>query len=411
MDYVPKKTIIFWIMFQKSLEIQKKYISLSEELYDKYMYERVLQKSILERCFRGKAIILLGARQVGKTTMLKNIVNDIQSQVLFLNCDEPQIVTSLTNRNLKDLQMLIGSNKVVVIDEAQKVDNIGLTIKLIVDNMPDVQVIATGSSAFELRNRLNEPLTGRKYEYQMFPISTDEIYKTSGYIDVVSSLESRLVYGSYPDVLTHAHEAQDLLLALSDSYLYKDILAVDNLRRPVVLDKLLKALAYQVGSEVSFNELAQTVGSDSKTVERYIELLEKCFIVFRLNGLCRNLRNELKKSKKIYFYDNGIRNAVIQQFAPLDMRNDVGALWENFFISERLKRNHYTQHHCNVYFWRTKSQQEIDFIEESDGFMTAFEMKWNTKKGKTSIPSSFLNAYQVRKSVIVTPDNYLDWLI
>ena len=390
---------------------EKKYIPLPVELDDKYMYERVLQKNILERCFRGKAIILLGARQVGKTTLLKSIVKDIQSQVLFLNCDEPQIVTALTNRNLKDLQMLVGSNKVVVIDEAQKVDNIGLTIKLIVDNMPDVQVIATGSSAFELRNRLNEPLTGRKYEYQMFPISTDEIYKTSGYIDVVSSLESRLVYGSYPDVLTHAQEAQDLLLELSDSYLYKDILAVDNLRKPVVLDKLLKALAFQVGSEVSYNELAQIVGSDSKTVEKYIELLEKCFIVFRLNGLCRNLRNELKKSKKVYFYDNGIRNAVIQQFAPLDMRNDVGALWENFFISERIKRNNYSQHHCNVYFWRTKSQQEIDFIEESDGFMTAFEMKWNTKKSKTSIPSSFLNAYQVKESVIITPDNYLDWLI
>ena len=307
--------------------------------------------------------------------------------------------------------MVIGANKFVVIDEAQKVDNIGLTLKLIVDNMPDVQVIATGSSAFELRNCLNEPLTGRKYEYQMFPISSKEIYQSSGYIDLKGGLETRLIYGSYPDILNHASDARELLRMLTDSYLYKDILATDNLRKPDVLDKLLRALAFQVGSEVSYNELAQTIGTDSKTVERYIELLEKCYIIFRLHGLSRNLRNELKKAKKIYFYDNGVRNAVIQQFAPLELRNDAGALWENFFISERIKRNHYQQNYCNIYFWRTKSQLEIDYIEEQNGQMTAFEMKWNPKKSNTSIPETFLNAYDVKETVVITPENYLEYLL
>lgn len=375
------------------------------------MFQRELQSIILEQCFKQKAIILLGARQVGKTTLLKKIIQEQNGGVLYLNCDEPQTVVALTNRNLKELQMLIGANKFVVIDEAQKVDNIGLTLKIIVDNMPDIQIIATGSSAFELRNRLNEPLTGRKFEYQMFPISTNEIYKTSGYIDIQRMLEPRLIYGSYPDILNQSTDTQMLLRNLTDSYLYKDILATENLRKPDLLDKLLRALAYQVGSEVSYNELAQTVGSDSKTVEKYIELLEKCFIIFRLNGLSRNLRNELKKAKKIYFYDNGIRNAVIQQFAPLEMRNDVGALWENFFISERIKRNHYQQHYCNMYFWRTQSQQEIDYIEERDGMMTVFEMKWNPKKANNTIPEAFLKAYPIKETAIITPENYLDWLL
>lgn len=375
------------------------------------MYVRDLQQIIKDKCFRHKAILLLGARQVGKTTLLKKFIHEQADEVLFLNCDESLTVSLLANRNLRQLQTMIGTARIIVIDEAQKVDNIGLTLKMMVDNFPEVQVIATGSSAFELRNRLNEPLTGRKYEYQLFPISTNEIYKTSGYVDVARLLETRLIYGSYPDVLTHGAEAHELLNLLTESYLYKDILATENLRKPELLDKLLRALAFQVGSEVSYNELAQTIGSDAKTVERYIELLEKCFIIFRLNGLSRNLRNELKKAKKIYFFDNGVRNAVIQQFAPLDLRNDVGALWENFFISERIKFNHYRQHYSNIYFWRTKSQQEIDYIEERDGAFTAFEMKWNPRNAKATIPSSFLNAYPVAETAIITPDNYLNYLI
>ena len=375
------------------------------------MFQRTLQQIILDKSFRHKAIILLGARQVGKTTLLRNIIKGHDESTLYLNCDEPRTVAALTNRNLEDVKALIGANRLVVIDEAQKVDNIGLSIKIIVDNIPDVQVIATGSSAFELRNRLNEPLTGRKYEFQMFPISTDEIYQTNGYLDVLKLLETRLIFGSYPDILNQEDEPESLLRTLADSYLYKDVLSSDNLRKPDILDKLLRALAFQVGSEVSYNEIAQTIGTDSKTVERYIDLLEKCFIIFRLNGLSRNLRNELKKAKKIYFYDNGVRNAVIQQFAPLDMRNDVGALWENFFISERMKFNHYSGNYCNTYFWRTTRQQEIDYLEEANGFITAFEMKWNQKKANVSFPKSFMEAYSVATTHVVTPDNYLDFLI
>ncbi len=375
------------------------------------MFTRELYPVILDQCFKGKAIILLGARQVGKTTLLRQVIQTAQTEVQYLNCDEPQVVEALMNRNLRELVLLVGKAKYIVIDEAQKVNNIGLTLKLIVDNIPDVQVIATGSSAFELRNRLNEPLTGRKFEYQMYPISTNEIYQSSGYVDVKRLLETRLIYGSYPEVLSNLDNAQSLLLSLSDSYLYKDILTMDSMRKPDVLNKLLQALAFQIGSEVSYNELAQTIGTDSKTVEKYIDLLEKCFIIFRLNGLSRNLRNELKKAKKIYFCDNGVRNAVIQQFAPVALRNDMGQLWENFFISERIKRNHYLGHHCNIYFWRTTSQQEIDYIEESDGQMSAFEMKWNPKKATVKLPEAFLKAYSVKQTAVVTTENYLDWLI
>ena len=376
------------------------------------MYHRDLKPIIADKCFRHKAILLLGARQVGKTTLLKEFIKEQPNDdVLYLNCDDLVVVSNLTNRNIQQLKLLIGEAKLVVIDEAQKVDNIGLTIKIIVDNFPDVQVIATGSSAFELRNRLNEPLTGRKYEYQLFPISTNEIYKSNGFIEVERLLESRLIYGSYPDILTQSQEVHELLNALTDSYLYKDVLAMGELRKPELLNKLLQAIAFQVGSEVSYSELATTIGSDAKTVERYIELLEKCFIIFRLNGLSRNLRNELKKAKKIYFYDNGVRNAVIQQFAPLNMRNDIGALWENFFISERIKYNHYRQHYCNIYFWRTKSQQEIDYIEERDGKFSIFEMKWNPKKLDVKFPSSFIKAYPIAESAIITPETYLTYLI
>ena len=376
------------------------------------MYDRDLLPIIQNHCFKGKAILLLGARQVGKTTLLKMLIREHDAgDVLFLNCDEPQTVSLLTGRNMRDLKAIVGNKKLIVIDEAQKVDNIGLTIKLMVDGMADVQIIATGSSAFELRNQLNEPLTGRKFEYTMFPISTHEIEHSEGLLEAEKLLEKRLIYGSYPDILNNSDDARELLLMLSNSYLYKDILASANLRKPDLLDKLLKAIAFQVGSEVSYNEISQTIGSDPKTVERYIELLEKCFIVFRLHGLSRNLRGELKRTKKIYFFDNGIRNAVIQQFSPLDMRNDTGALWENFFIAERMKHNHYSRHHCNSYFWRTKEQQEIDYIEESDGRMTAFEMKWNKNKANTRFPKAFLEAYPVNETVVITPENYLEWLL
>lgn len=298
----------------------------------------------------------------------------------------------------------------MIIDEAQRVAGIGITLKIITDHFKDVQLLVTGSSSFELHNRLEESLTGRKFEYYLYPVSTGELLRTGGLLMVRQTLEQRLVYGSYPEIVSCPGSAKELLMGMAGSYLYKDILSMEGIRKPALLEKLLVALALQIGSEVSYHEIGQTIGSDSKTVEKYIDLLEKCFIVFRLPALCRNMRTELKKSRKVFFYDNGIRNAVLQNFAPVNLRNDMGALWENFVIAERMKKNHYEGRYPKYYFWRTTSQQEIDFVEEGDGLFHAFEMKWNPKRGTTSLPASFTNNYPVGSIHIVTPESYLDVL-
>ena len=375
------------------------------------MISRLLQKTIESRLFAGKAIIVIGARQVGKSALFKLILEKQDYKALQLNCDEPEVRDMLSNINTAELRLLIADNRIVVIDEAQRVENIGMTLKLITDNFPDVQLLVTGSSSFELQDKLNEPLTGRKYEYHLYPISTAELMASNGLLGVKQTLEQRLVYGSYPDILNHADDAKELLMNLAGSYLYKDLLTLESIRRPVLLGKLLTALALQVCSEVSYNELAQTVGTDNKTIEKYIDLLEKCYIVFRLNGFNRNLRTELKKSKKIYFFDNGIRNAILQNFAPLSLRQDAGALWENFIISERIKRNHYSGRYVNNYFWRTTQQQEIDYVEECDGQFSIFEMKWNPRRANTQFPSSFLTAYDVKEKAVVTPENWIEWVV
>lgn len=375
------------------------------------MISRLLQKTIESRLFAGKAIIVIGARQVGKSTLFKLILEKQDYKALQLNCDEPEVRDMLSNINTAELRLLIADNRIVVIDEAQRVENIGMTLKLITDNFPEVQLLVTGSSSFELQDKLNEPLTGRKYEYHLYPISTAELMASNGLLGVKQTLEQRLVYGSYPDILNHADDAKELLMNLAGSYLYKDLLTLESIRRPVLLGKLLTALALQVCSEVSYNELAQTVGTDNKTIEKYIDLLEKCYIVFRLNGFNRNLRTELKKSKKVYFFDNGIRNAILQNFAPLSLRQDAGALWENFIISERIKRNHYLGRYVNSYFWRTTQQQEIDYVEECDGQFSIFEMKWNPRRANTQFPSSFLTAYDVKEKAVVTPENWIEWVV
>jgi predicted AAA+ superfamily ATPase len=375
------------------------------------LIKRKLQSVIEGKLFKGKAILLIGARQVGKSTLFHQIIQEGAEQVLSLNCDEPEVKNMLSEMNTAELRMLIGNHRLVMIDEAQRVPGIGLTLKRITDNFPDVQLLVTGSSSFQLQGELDEPLTGRKYEYHLYPLSTAELMESGGFLSVKQTLEARLIYGSYPDVLNHSDEAKEILMNIAGSYLYKDLLALEGIRKPVLLEKLLVALALQMGSEVSYNEIAQTIGSDSKTVEKYIDLLEKCYIVFRLSAFSRNLRTELKKSKKIYFYDNGIRNAILQNFAPLALRADVGALWENFFISERVKANHYQGRYVKSYFWRTTQQQEIDYIEEEDGAFTAFEMKWNPKKASTVLPSAFVKTYPLKESAIITPDSYWEWLI
>lgn len=373
--------------------------------------KRKLSDTVAKRLFRHKAIIILGARQVGKSTLMQHVTNVLEVPVLNLNCDDPDVRSILTDINSVNLRLLLGQNKIVVIDEAQRVDSIGLVLKRIVDEYRDVQVLVSGSSSLHLKSSINEPLTGRKYEYAMYPVSTAELYDTFGLLPTTQMLESRLIYGSYPDVLTHQDEAKELLRTLADSYLYKDILELDEVRKPVVLQKILVALALQLGSEVAYSEVACTVGSDPKTVERYIDLLEKCYVLYSLPGLSRNLRNELKKTRKIFFYDTGIRNAVLQNYAPVSLRNDMGALWENFFIMERIKYNAYQGRHVNYYFWRTTSQQEIDLIEESDGEFSIFEMKWNPAKATARFPQSFMETYKPTQAVVITPENYLEYLI
>lgn len=374
------------------------------------MITRELQAKIEQKLFDGKAIVVVGARQVGKTTLFNEVLRNRPEKILRLNLDEADARELLTNPTMAELQQLIADNTIVMVDEAQRATDIGLTLKRIQDNFPQVQLMVTGSSSLDLRARINEPMTGRKWEYMLFPLSTGELIRTKGILFVRQSLESRLIYGSYPDVLNYQAEVRETLTNLTGSYLYKDLLELEGIRRPALLEKLLVALALQMGSEVSYNELAQTVGTDSKTVEKYIDLLEKCFIVFRLQAFSRNLRNELKKSRKIFFYDNGVRNAVVQNFAPLALRADTGALWENFFISERLKANHYAGRYAKSYFWRTKSQQEIDYVEECDGTFRAFELKWNSKRNTAAIPAAFTQAYPVSEAVVVTPDNYLEYL-
>jgi predicted AAA+ superfamily ATPase len=359
--------------------------------------------------FKGKAIILVGARQVGKSTLFRQIMTGKQD-VLTLNCDDAEVREMLTNINRGELQRIIANHRIVMVDEAQRVQGIGLAMKLITDNMPDVQLLITGSSSLMLQGSLNEPLTGRKFEYHLYPFSTQELVDNMGLLRAKGLLESRLVFGSYPDVINNSGNTQEILMNLSGSYMYQDLLSMEGVRKPVLIEKLLVALALQVGSEVSYNELAQTVGSDAKTVEKYIDLLEKCYVLFRLPALSRNLRSELKRGKKIYFYDNGIRNALIQNLNPLTMRSDVGALWENFIISEIIKYNHYNGRYANYYFWRTTTQQEIDFVEEREGKLHLYEMKWNPKKGKAKVPSEFTKAYGEMPFTVVTPDNYLDLL-
>ncbi len=375
------------------------------------MIDRTLQSVIEKEMFRGKAIVVIGARQVGKSTLFKMILEQRPEKILRLNCDEPEARAMLTEAGTSDLKLIVGQNRIVMIDEAQSVPGIGMTLKRMIDNFPEVQLLVTGSSSFELQNKLNEPLTGRKYEHRLFPLSSAEICAAEGVLQLRQTLEQRLVYGSYPEVFSRPEEAKQILMDIAGSYLYKDLLALEDIRRPVLLEKLLIALSLQLSSEVSYNELAQTVGTDNKTIEKYIDLLEKCFVIFRLNGFSRNLGTELKKSKKIYFYDNGIRNAILQNFAPLAVRQDTGALWENFVISERMKMNHYSGNFAKSYFWRTTGQQEIDYIEEKDGRFTLFEMKFNPKKSTSRLPKAFIETYDVEKTAVVTPANWTDWLL
>ena len=372
------------------------------------MIRRITEGLIKEKLFKGKAIIIFGPRQVGKTTLLKKLFAD-NPDVLWLNGDEPDIQTLFTDITSSRLRAITGLKKIIVIDEAQRIRDIGLKLKLITDSLPEIQLIATGSSAFELSNSVNEPLTGRKWEFNLFPLSYSELVKHHGLIEENRLLKHRLIFGYYPDVVNNFGQEKEILHLLADSYLYKDILSWEQIQKPEKLTRLLQALALQVGCQVSYNEIGQICNLDSKTVEKYINVLEKIYVIFRLNSFSRNIRNELKSSKKIYFYDNGIRNAVLASFNMFESRSDVGALWENFLMSERMKRNKYKGLWVNSYFWRTKDQKEIDYIEEADQRISAFEFKWNANQ-KVKNPTVFTETYKGDFNV-VTNENYEAFLL
>jgi predicted AAA+ superfamily ATPase len=371
------------------------------------MINRTLSDVIQKRFFKGKAILLLGPRQVGKTTLIQELIKE--KEYLFLNGDDQSIRSMLENTSTVQLQSIIGNHKIVFIDEAQRISNIGLTLKLITDQFKSVQLLVSGSSSFEINNKTQEPLTGRKFEYHLFPISWEEFENNTGYLVAQQQLEERLIYGMYPDVINNRDDANNVLRELATSYLYKDVLSLIGIRKPDILEKLLKALALQIGNEVSYNELSNLLEIDKATVAKYIDLLEKSFIVFQLTSFSRNQRNEIKNNRKIYFYDNGIRNMIINNLNPIDSRSDKGALWENFLISERIKIQNYHEHFSNNYFWRTIQRQEIDFIEEKNGNINAFEFKWKSG-GRNKIPKSFLENYQATGKVI-DKENFREFVL
>jgi predicted AAA+ superfamily ATPase len=360
--------------------------------------------------FKGKAIIVYGARQTGKTTLIEGLLKKYRNSILTIDGDEPDARDSLVGATSAKLRTMIGENKIIYIDEAQKIPGIGNTMKLITDKIKNVQLIATGSSSFELADRTPESLTGRKYEYRLFPLSIEEMVKHTGILEEKRMLEHRMIEGYYPEIVSKPNEGKRLLRLIAGSYLFKDIFGLSTLRNPTLVEKLAKAIALQIGSEVSYTEVARLIGADKNTVEKYLNILEQAFIIFKLPALCKNERGEIKKGKKYYFYDNGIRNAVIGNFSPLQTRTDVGALWENFVISERKKYLAYHNSEAQMYFWRTKLQQKIDLIEEHHDGYNAFEIKWNPER-RVKFSKSFLDNYAVKETRAINRSNIEEFVL
>ena len=346
---------------------------------------------------------------MGKTTLLKEMFAG-KDGVLFLNGDESEVRSIFSDQNLQRLASIIGSHTTVVIDEAQRIDNIGLTLKLIHDSMDHVKLICSGSSSFMLARSLAEPLTGRKWEFHLHPFSFEELAHHRGLLSELQARELRLIYGSYPEIVLNPQDNRSFLTELVSSYLYKDVLEFDFMRKSSKVEDLLKALALQLGCEVSLNELSSLTGLDVKTVDRYLNLLQQSFVIFRLPSFARTVRNEIKRGRKIYFVDNGVPNTLLSTFSPLEHRSDRGALWENYLISER--RKYLSNHGINahMYFWRTHSQQEIDYIEERDGALYAYEFKWSAHK-RATVPSSFKEAYPSTIGATITQENWDQFLL
>ncbi|PIS32170.1 ATPase [Candidatus Peregrinibacteria bacterium CG08_land_8_20_14_0_20_41_10] len=374
--------------------------------------ERLLEPAIKSHLFKQKALIIYGARQVGKTTLVKKILADLNIPSKYLNCDEMDIQNALREAETSAaLKQLIGESKLVIIDEAQRIKNIGLKLKLLIDNFTDIQIIATGSSSLDLANEITEPLTGRSVEFWLYQLSIKELLKKNDKIEMSRNLENYLIYGMYPTVAQakSSSEKSENIKYLASNYLYKDILKVNNLKNSEIITKLLTALALQIGNEVSYSELSNLVGTSKQSISEYIDLLEKVFVIFRLQPFSRNLRKEIAKSRKIYFYDLGIRNALINNQNPLSLRGDTRQLWENFVIAEKIKTQFWLMNRSNLYFWRTYDQQEIDLIEEKDGKLQAFEIKYKATK-KVKCPIAWKNAYRDSEWKVIDKDNFWETL-
>jgi predicted AAA+ superfamily ATPase len=368
---------------------------------------RIAGTQIKQWLFRRKALILTGARQVGKTTMLSDLFSK-EDAVHWLNADEGPVRERLSELSIPNLKQVVGTNRILIIDEVQRIENAGLLLKLLVDNFPDTQVIATGSSALDISERIFEPLTGRHLLLHLYPFGLAELYPNKSAFEIENQLPFHLIYGNYPEISLNRDIAKTLLTNLAGQYLYKDVLVWKDIRKPELLDKLLKLLAYQIGSEVSVHELAIQLKVKSETVESYIDLLEKSFVVYRLNAYSTNPRKEVSKMSKIYFWDNGIRNAVIGNFDDLTIRRDIGELWENFVVSERMKINAWRHPERQSYFWRNYNQSEVDYVELENHRLSGFECKWNVKK-KHKVTVAFTNSYPEAKTEVITPRYFVEF--
>jgi len=373
--------------------------------------KRSIQNQIVQSLQPQKVIVLLGARRTGKTVLLNQIIEQIQEPFLLLNGENMTMAELLANRSPQNYRQLLGDKKVLLIDEAQKIDQIGKVLKLMVDEIEGLKIIATGSSAFDLENLTGEPLTGRKKTFRLFPLSEVEYLQVENRFEKRENMEARLIFGNYPELhnIVGAKEKSDYLQDVVSSYLLKDILVFENIRNSSKIFNLLRLIAYQIGSEVSYQELGKQLGMSKNTVEKYLDLLSKVFVIHKVGGFSKNLRKEIVKNVRWYFYDNGIRNTIIANLNPLRMRNDVGTLWENYIFGERIKFQHYNRMLVNNFFWRTYDQQEIDWVEEREGKLFGYEFKWNPKK-KVSAPSGWRNAYPDASFEIITPGNYFNWV-
>lgn len=372
--------------------------------------QRKLHDRILPWLFKGKALLLIGPRQVGKTTLLAQFEQKESDDTIWLNADLPEVRESLSQPTLQTLRNIVGNHRMLIIDEVQRLPNAGLLLKILVDNFKEVQCIATCSSSLEISETIFEPLTGRYLQFNLYPFLLSELYPNQSAFEIQQTLDFHLIYGLYPEISLNPTIAETLLQNLADQYLYKDVLIWKDIRKPELLDKLLKLLAWQIGSEANIHELANTLRVKSETVESYLDLLEKSFVIFRLRSYSTNERKEISKMSKIYFWDNGIRNAVLGKFEPLSMRNDVGQLWENFVISERMKFLHGNRSRVKSYFWRNYNQSEVDYVEIDGERMAAYEIKWkqpSTKK--TWVTRAFTNMYPQAHTGIVQPDQMMDF--